>query len=89
MNAWTRKHLGAWLERQFTDEDERKYHKFLRDYSIDFLTVWDPAKKSSDLYGTTGQPETFIIDPSGKIRRKFVGPVNWTSREIIEYLQKL
>ncbi len=41
------------------------------------------------LYGTTGIPETFIIDRSGTIRRKFVGPIDWTSPEIVEYLQKL
>jgi cytochrome c biogenesis protein CcmG/thiol:disulfide interchange protein DsbE len=72
-----------------TDDDPTAYHRFLRQYNIDFLTVNDPAKQSSDLYGTTGQPETFIIDPSGKLRRKFIGPVNWTSPEIVEYLQKL
>ncbi|HEU4415214.1 MAG TPA: TlpA disulfide reductase family protein [Candidatus Angelobacter sp.] len=72
-----------------TDEDEAAYHNFLRKYHIDFLTVRDPNRKSADLYGTTGQPETFIIDTSGKLRRKFVGAVNWTSPEITDYLQKL
>lgn len=72
-----------------TDEDAAAYHHFLQQYNIDFLTVNDPKKLSSDLYGTTGQPETFIIDPSGVVRRKFIGPVNWTSPEIVGYLQKL
>lgn len=72
-----------------TDDDPSAYHRFLRQYNIEFLTVNDPKKQSSDLYGTTGQPETFIIDPSGVLRRKFIGPVNWTSPEIMEYLQKL
>jgi cytochrome c biogenesis protein CcmG, thiol:disulfide interchange protein DsbE len=72
-----------------TDVDERAYKQFLIKHNIDFLTVRDAAAKSSTLYGTTGQPETFIIDGSGTIRRKFVGPVNWTSPEIVEYLQKL
>jgi peroxiredoxin len=72
-----------------TDEDERAYHNFLRKYNIDFLTVRDPNRKSADLYGTTGQPETFIIDTHGVLRRKFIGAVNWTSPEIVEYLQKL
>ncbi len=72
-----------------TDDDERKYHKFLREHGVNFPTVWDPQKKSSDLYGTTGQPETFIIDASGVIRRKFIGPVDWTSRDIVDYLNKL
>jgi peroxiredoxin len=61
----------------------------LRNHNIDFLTVNDPDRKSADLYGTTGQPETFIIDAKGVIRRKFIGAVNWTSPEIVDYLQKL
>jgi len=72
-----------------TDADLNAYHRFLRQYNIDFLTVNDPDKKSADLYGTTGQPETFIIDSSGKLRRKFIGPVDWTSPEIVGYLQSL
>jgi peroxiredoxin len=72
-----------------TDDDGEAYHRFLRQYNIDFLTVNDQGKKSAELYGTTGQPETFIIDPSGKLVRKFIGAVNWTSPEIVDYLQKL
>jgi cytochrome c biogenesis protein CcmG/thiol:disulfide interchange protein DsbE len=72
-----------------TDEDASAYHHFLQRYNINFLTVNDHKKLSSDLYGTTGQPETFIIDRSGVVRRKFIGPVNWTSPEIVDYLQKL
>lgn len=72
-----------------TDDDNGAYHQFLKQYGIDFLTVNDQQKKSAEIYGTTGQPETFIIDPSGVLRRKFIGPVNWTSPEIVEYLQKL
>jgi cytochrome c biogenesis protein CcmG/thiol:disulfide interchange protein DsbE len=72
-----------------TDQSEREYHNFLRQYNIDILTVRDPAKKSSDLYLTTGQPETFVIDSSGMVRRKFWGPVDWTSKEVMDYLNKL
>ena len=71
------------------DASESDYHKFLRKYNIDLLTVRDPQKMTSDLYGATGQPETYIIDASGMLRRKFVGPVNWSSPDIIEYLNKL
>ena len=72
-----------------TDADERAYHNFLREHNINFLTVRDPNKNSADIYGTTGQPETFIIDPQGVLRRKFIGPIKWTSPEIMNYLQKL
>jgi len=72
-----------------TDQSKSEYHKFLVRHQIDLLTVQDAAEKSSRLYGTTGQPETFIIDTGGTIRRKFVGPVDWNSPQIIEYFNKL
>ena len=72
-----------------SDKSENDYHRFLAKYHIDLLTVRDSSAESSMLYGTTGIPETFIIDRSGTIRRKFVGPIDWTSPEIVEYLQKL
>jgi peroxiredoxin len=71
------------------DTTENDYHSFLREHNIDFLTVRDADKSSYLLYGATGYPETTIIDSNGTVRRKFVGAVNWTNPEIIEYLNKL
>ena len=71
------------------DADEVAYHKFLKDYSVNMVTVRDESRKASNLYGTFGWPETYIIDRQGVIRRKFIGPVNWTSPEITDYLSKL
>ena len=71
------------------DEDDDAYHKFLKEYKVNMVTVRDEAKKAPTLYGTFGWPETYVIDRSGVIRRKFIGPVDWTSPEITEYLSKL
>jgi cytochrome c biogenesis protein CcmG, thiol:disulfide interchange protein DsbE len=71
------------------DTTNDDYHAFLRNHGIDFLTVLDAAKDSYNLYGATGYPETTIIDRNGKVRRKFVVAVDWTSPEIIEYLNRL
>jgi cytochrome c biogenesis protein CcmG, thiol:disulfide interchange protein DsbE len=71
------------------DFDESAYRRFLKDHNVRLLTVRDAAKKSSEMYGTFGYPETYIIDAKGVLRRKFIGPVDWTKPEIIEYLQKL
>lgn len=71
------------------DVDEDAYHKFLKDYKVDLLTVRDPSHKSSDLYGTFRYPETYIIDRSGTLRRKFIGPVDWNTPEIVDFLTKL
>jgi peroxiredoxin len=71
------------------DTENDEYHAFLRKHGIDFLTVLDSAKSSYNLYGATGYPETTIIDRNGRVLRKFVFAVNWTSPEIVDYLQKL
>jgi hypothetical protein len=34
-------------------------------------------------------PETYAIDKNGVIRRKFIGPQDWTSAEIENYLKTL
>jgi len=72
-----------------TDQDEAAYHRFIKVYRVNFLTVRDPEQKSNNLYGTFKYPETYIIDREGILRRKFIGPVDWTKPEIIEYLSKL
>jgi cytochrome c biogenesis protein CcmG, thiol:disulfide interchange protein DsbE len=71
------------------DVDEGAYKKFLKDHGVDLLTVRDPDEKSNTLYGTFKYPETYVIDRNGVVRRKFVGPVDWTSPDIVQYLSKL
>jgi peroxiredoxin len=71
------------------DVDSDAYHKFLKDYKVDFLTVRDPDQKSSRLYGTFKYPETYIIDRDGIVRRKFIGAVDWAQPEIVDFLNKL
>jgi cytochrome c biogenesis protein CcmG, thiol:disulfide interchange protein DsbE len=71
------------------DDDETAYHKFLKEYGVNMVTVRDAAKKAATLYGTFGWPESYVIDRKGVIRRKFIGPVDWTSPEITEYLSRL
>jgi cytochrome c biogenesis protein CcmG/thiol:disulfide interchange protein DsbE len=71
------------------DADENAYHKFLKDYKVDLLTVRDADQKSNNLYGTFKFPETYIIDRSGVVRRKFIGAVDWNQPEIVDFLGKL
>jgi cytochrome c biogenesis protein CcmG, thiol:disulfide interchange protein DsbE len=71
------------------DVDGDAYHKFLKDHQIDFLTVRDSDEKSNSLYGTFKFPETYIIDRNGIVRRKFIGPVDWSQPEIVDFLTKL
>jgi len=71
------------------DADAAPYRQFLRDHKVTLLTVRDPDQKSNQLYGTFKFPETYVIDRNGVVRRKFIGAVDWTEPDVIEYLSKL
>jgi cytochrome c biogenesis protein CcmG, thiol:disulfide interchange protein DsbE len=72
-----------------TDDDAAAYQRFLKEHSVSLLTVRDGDQRSNGMYGTVRFPETYVIDKNGMIRRKFIGPQEWTSPEIVSYLKKL
>jgi hypothetical protein len=69
--------------------DDAAYHRFLKDFNMNMVTVRDGDHKSADLYGTFGWPESYIIDRKGVIRRKFIGAVDWNSPEVTDFLLKM
>jgi cytochrome c biogenesis protein CcmG, thiol:disulfide interchange protein DsbE len=71
------------------DDDASAYHQFLTNHGVDLLTVRDAQQESNNLYGTFRFPETYVIDKDGIMRRKFIGPVDWTEPEVVEFLTKL
>ena len=71
------------------DVDQSAYNQFIKDHSINVLTVRDPSQKSNALYGTFKFPETYIIDRKGVMQRKFIGAIDWTSPEITDFLNKM
>jgi len=40
-------------------------------------------------YGTTGVPETFVIDTKGVIMKKVVGAMDWSSPQVLAALEEL
>jgi len=71
------------------DVDDNAYHRFLKQRNVNFMTVRDPEQRVATTYGTAGWPETYVIDRQGVMRRKFVGPVNWDSPEVLQFLSRL
>jgi cytochrome c biogenesis protein CcmG, thiol:disulfide interchange protein DsbE len=71
------------------DADAGSYHQFLKEHNVNLLSVRDGDMKSNNLYGTFKFPETYIIDRNGVVRRKFIGAVDWTEPDVIEYLGKM
>ncbi len=71
------------------DVDSAAFHRFLELHKVDLLAARDPDQRANTMYGTYKFPETYIIDRQGKIRRKFIGAVDWTQPDIVAYLSSL
>ena len=50
-----------------------------------FTVLWDKEKRSSNAYGTRKFPETYLIDPAGRVAAKFVGPRDWYNQGTAKY----
>jgi peroxiredoxin len=71
------------------DDNAQAYEQFLREHQIEFPTYRDPAKEISSAYGTFMYPETYIIDPHGRIARKVIGPREWDREEMVRMIRDL
>lgn len=71
------------------DVDQDAYHRFLKQRNVNFLSVRDPERRIAELYGVHGWPETYIIDRQGLVRRKVIGPIDWNSSTMVDFLNKL
>ncbi|GAA3763007.1 TlpA family protein disulfide reductase [Terriglobus aquaticus] len=71
------------------DDDPVAYADFLKQYKLKLFSVRDGSEGANLRFGSIRVPETFVIDRNGVIRRKFVGPQDWTSPEIESFLTKL
>ncbi len=81
--------LGGMILGVSFDEDPSAYDNFLKSFSVNFPTFRDPSKQIAASYGTSMIPEVYIIDRRGRIQRKLVGPQDWTSPEMLAYLDSL
>jgi len=78
--------LGATIIGVSVDEDQSAYEDFLKAYTVGYPTYRDATKQIPLEYGTTMYPETYVIDRQGHIDRKIVGPQDWTSPDMMAYL---
>ena len=70
--------------------DERS-RKAVIDYAnavkMQYPLAFDPDAQTSLAYGVTGQPETFVVDPRGVIRKFVAGPIE--PNEIVAMIDRL
>ena len=61
---------------------------FARDMGLTF-TIWhDPEGLIQQTYRTTGVPESFLIDRTGTIIKKVIGPTEWDSPTTIDLVRR-
>lgn len=82
------------------DDDAQAYEQFLKNEGVIFPAYRDPSvyrdpstnspiSPIARAYGTTLIPDTYIIDRNGKIARKFYGPQQWDSPEMLAYFDSI
>jgi peroxiredoxin len=71
------------------DRNEKLYKQFLSEYEIHFETARDPDADISASYGTFLFPDSYIIDPSGKVVEKIINEQNWMDPKFLDHIQKM
>ena len=72
------------------DEDGRdKVSSFVRELGLSFPVLLDPERQIGDRYGVWGYPETFVIDRSGHVVERVIGPRDWDSPASIAQIEAL
>jgi peroxiredoxin len=62
---------------------------FVAKHGLTFPVLLDPERKTYQRYGLTGVPETFIVDKSGVVIRKIIGPQDWMRKEWLDYFDRI
>lgn len=76
-------------------EDARKedIHDFLKLFpgtdNPNIKIVWDKDLAIGKLYNAERLPESYIVGPDFKMKRKIVGSIPWDTKDAIEYLSGL
>lgn len=62
---------------------------FARGLGLTFDILLDSLHRTDRAYQTTGYPETFVIARDGTIRKKWIGPADWSSPANVALIRTL
>jgi peroxiredoxin len=62
---------------------------FMQKYKLTFPALIDSAGTIRRSYGTTGVPESFIIDKNGILVKKIIGPLDWNQFGAMRFFRYL
>lgn len=71
-----------------TDREWATVQRFLKG-PMSPRVVRDPDGSGSRRYGVTGLPDTYLIDPQGRIKARFSGAQNWNGHKMDKILEQL
>ncbi len=62
------------------NDDDGPVREFVKQYRVAYPIALDPEGRIAIDLGVTGVPETYLIDPQGRMTQKWVGPI--TARQL-------
>lgn len=62
---------------------------FVKTHKLTFPVLIDSAGTIGTAYGTTGIPESFIVNKEGILIQKIIGPLNWIQPEVLRFFHDL
>ncbi len=69
------------------DAEPAKVQAFLDEHPVSYpIAIVDPFEPLPDFAAPRGLPTTYIIDPTGKVAEKFIGPV--TAKDLLQAIGK-
>jgi peroxiredoxin len=71
------------------DDSWASVNRFMKENNFTLPVYADFDKRVSTLYGTHMWPETYIVDKRGKVAYKVIGAKDWTSPEVLKFLDVL
>jgi len=72
------------------DEDAGELRAFVARHSLTLPILLDPGGRvAARAYHTVGYPETFVLDRSGKLLHRIVGPAEWDTPEALDHFRSL
>ena len=68
--------------------DDAAVEAFRREFDLTFPIPRDAEKRVYAAYRVSGVPETFLVDRSGQVLERFVGPQDWDDPRYVRAIRK-
>ncbi len=72
-----------------TSAERAEVERFRDEFALGFPILLDPEKAAYEAYQVYGVPETFLIDPAGRVAERFVGPRAWDDPRYARAVRRL